>query len=145
MNYKDIPRIYIAGKLNDDACDYIKNVREMITTAEEVRKEGFAVFIPGLDLLAGLVNGTWNYEDYFDNSQPFLLNSNGVYVGTNWRTSRGTIREIKIADEGKVPVFFKETNGLKQMKEFFYGHSDWIEPFIISKPKDLEKICHTEK
>jgi len=44
-------RVYVAGKLNSDACGYIKNVHRMIIWAEKVRKAGFAVFVPGLDFL----------------------------------------------------------------------------------------------
>jgi len=132
------PRIYIAGKLEDSACNYIKNVHKMIRGAEEVRKEGFAVFIPGIDLIAGLVTGTWNYKDYFDNSQPWLDVSDGMYVLDNWRTSTGTIREMKRARDNKTPTFFQEKEGVEQMKQYFFGKEDWVEPFIISKPRDLE-------
>lgn len=133
-----MPKIYIAGKLSDNECKYIKNVHKMIKNAEKVRKEGFAVFIPGIDLLAGIVIGNWNYNDYFNNSQPWLKISDGMYVGSNWRKSNGTIREIKNAIEWKIPTFYRECKGIKQMKEFFFGKPDWVEPFIINKPKDLE-------
>ena len=140
LNSNNIPKIYIAGKLNSDACGYIQNLHKMIKSAEDVRKEGFAVFIPGIDLLVGLVNGNWKYDDYFDNSQPWLKASNGMYVLDNWRESKGTIREIKNARNWKIPIFYEECNGLKELREFFYGEPDYYEPFIISKPKDLEKI-----
>jgi len=132
-----MPKIYIAGKLNDLACNYIQNAHQMIKDAEEVRKSGFAVFIPGIDLLAGVVNGDWNYKDYFDNSQPWLEVSDAMYVG-NWRDSKGTIQEIKNARDWNVPTFFKECNGLYQMKKMFFGKKDYVEPFIMNKPKDLE-------
>ena len=109
-------RIYIAGRLNDMACDYIKNVHEMIKDAEEVRKAGFAVFIPGIDLLCGLVQGDWNYKDYFDNSQPWLDASHAVYVRSkDWEKSSGTSKEVLRAKNQNIPVFFKHENGLEQM------------------------------
>ena len=141
---KELPRVYIAGKLNDMASDYVKNVHNMIKNAEEVRKQGFAVFVPGIDLLCGLQTGNWDYKDYFDNSQPWLDVSDAIYVGESWRESGGTIREIKRAKDKMIPRFFKECDGLAQIKEFFYGMKDWVEPFYIDEPKDLEKIlCHT--
>ena len=113
-------RIYIAGKLNDMACDYTKNIHEMIKDAEEVRKAGFSVFIPGIDLLCGIVNGDWTYRDYFDNSQPWLDVSDAIYVRSkNWKSSPGTIREIKRATKQNIPVFFKHKKGLEKMKEYF--------------------------
>ena len=124
-------RIYIAGKLNDEACDYIENVRKMIINAEEVRKAGFAVFIPGIDLLCGLVNGNWTYKDYFINSQPWLLVSDGIYVqGKNWKESPGTLKEIQLAKEKRIPIFYQEDNGLKEMIYYFKKRPDWVEPDI---------------
>lgn len=132
------PKIYIAGKLNDMACDYIKNVHDMIKNADEVRREGFAVFVPGIDLLCGIQNGNWNYEDYFDNSQPWLDVADGIYIGLNWRESHGTLREIKRAQNNNQPIFFKELNGLYKMKKYFFGNVN-LNDYIINKPKDLEQ------
>ena len=113
-------KVYIAGKLNDMACDYIKNVHGMIKAAEEVRKAGFSVFIPGIDLLCGIVNGNWTYTDYFNNSQPWLDVSDAIYVRSkNWKSSSGTIREIKRAAKQNIPVFYKHKNGLEKMIEYF--------------------------
>jgi len=142
---KDKPKIYIAGKLNDDASNYIKNLHKMIKSGEEVRKQGFAIFVPGIDLLCSVVSGDWNYSDYFDNSQSWLKVSDGMYVLDNWRESKGTIREIKNAMNWKIPTFYKECNGLIELREYFYGEPDYYEPFTISKPKDLEEYlkCHT--
>jgi len=98
-------RVYVAGKLNAEACGYIKNVHNMIIWAEKVRKLGFAVFVPGLDFLQGLVFGNWDYKDYFDNSQPWLDAADAVFLCPDWETSEGTKREIKRASERNIPVF----------------------------------------
>lgn len=98
-------RVYIAGKLNDDACGYIKNVHRMIVAAEQVRKAGFAVFVPGIDFLQGLVFGNWDYQDYFENSQPWLDASHAVFLTPGWETSKGTAKEIERAKSQDIPVF----------------------------------------
>ena len=98
-------RIYIAGKLNDDACGYIKNMHRMITWGDRVRKAGFAVYIPGLDFLQGLVFGNYEYADYFDNSQPWLDASDGIFLVPGWEKSMGTKREIERAKQQEIPVF----------------------------------------
>ena len=98
-------RVYVAGKLNDDACGYIVNVHRMIIWAEKVRKLGFAVFVPGLDFLQGIVFGNWEYRDYFDNSQPWLDASDAVFLTPGWEASKGTIREIERAKSQGIPVF----------------------------------------
>lgn len=98
-------RIYVAGKLNSDACGYIKNIHQMIIWAEKVRKLGFAVFVPGLDFLQGLVFGNWEYQDYFNNSQSWLDASDAIFLVPGWETSEGSKREIQRAKEHNIPVF----------------------------------------
>jgi len=113
-------RIYIAGKLNDMACDYIKNLHDMIIDAEEVRKAGFSVYVPAIDFLQGATCGDWSYKDYFDNSQPWLDVSDAIYVRSkNWKLSNGTTREIKRGKEKNIPIFFKHKKGLEKMIEHF--------------------------
>lgn len=102
---KHMKRIYIAGKLNDDACGYIKNLHRMIKTARAVRRMGFAVYVPGNDFLEGLVAGDFDYPEYFDNSQPWLAASDAVFLTPGWETSEGTKREIEYARSLNIPVF----------------------------------------
>lgn len=108
-------RIYIAGKLNDMACGYIKNVNRMIKTAIEVQKHGFAVYIPGIDLLVGLVHGGMEYENYFNNSRFWLAASDAVFLTPGWETSEGTKKEIELAKSLEIPVF----ESLSRMVEYF--------------------------
>ena len=119
-------RIYIGGKLNDDAVGYIKNLHRMILNAEKVRKAGFAVFIPGLDFLVGLVLGNLDYKDYFENSQPWLDVADAVFVCPGSKQSKGTQKEIGRAKGKHIPVFysadklwryFNETKGQRQSRK----------------------------
>ena len=98
-------RIYIAGKLNDDACGYIKHLHRMIDTARKVRRAGFAVYVPGNDFLEGLVAGDFGYSEYFNNSQPWLAASDAVFLTPGWETSSGTKREIAYAKSLGIPVY----------------------------------------
>ena len=99
-------KIYIAGKLShDDAVGYIQNCNRMIVTAKLVRDNGYAVYVPCNDFLEGIVNGDFTYEDYFENSQPWLLSSDGVFLTPGWETSPGTKREMQLAIEHDIPVF----------------------------------------
>jgi hypothetical protein len=99
-------RIYVAGALSADACGYIQNCHRMIELARWVRRMGFAVYIPCLDFLEGLVAGDFQYNDYFDNSQPWLEASDGVVVQPiGAEASHGTQREIAHAEALGIPVF----------------------------------------
>ena len=110
-------RCYVAGRLNSDACGYIKNVHNIIIRAEEVRKLGYAVFVPGVDFLCGVVLGDWDYEDYFDNSQFWLDVSDCMFVTPGWEKSNGTKREIERATEKGIPVFYNLTELREFLKE----------------------------
>lgn len=98
-------RIYIAGKLNAMAVDYLHNVHLMMTEAEKVRLAGFSVYVPAIDLLMGIKFGYTKYEDYFDNSQPWLTVSEAVFLVPNWEDSEGTKREIIRAQAYGIPIF----------------------------------------
>lgn len=99
-------KVYIAGKLNDMAVDYIKNVHKMIGWAYKVRQLGFAVYVPCNDFLEGLVNGTFGYGEYFSNSQPWLAASDCVFVCPGYESSSGTLREIELATSLNIPVYY---------------------------------------
>jgi len=99
-------KVYVAGKLNDMATDYIKNCHKMIKCAEEVRKQGFAVYVPCIDFVMGMMFGSYDYNDYFDNSQPWLKSADAIFVCPGYETSTGTQREIATATERNIPVFF---------------------------------------
>ena len=110
-------RVYIAGKLNDDACGYIKNIHRMIKCAREVRQAGFSVYVPGNDFLEGLVDGDFNYEEYFCNSQPWLAASDAIFLVPGWETSEGTKHEIEYAEQLGIPVFDNLALLVKKLKE----------------------------
>lgn len=108
-------KIYIAGKLNDNAVGYIKNCHKMIKTAKQVREAGFSVYVPCIDFLEGLVDGSFEYGDYFDNSQPWLLSADAVFLTPGWGSSEGTKREISLANEYNIPVF----NDINMLTAYF--------------------------
>ena len=102
MNKK---RIYVAGPLNAMAVDYLKNVSNMMNEAEHLRRLGFSIYVPAIDLLMGIKFGYTGYNDYFDNSQPWLKVADAVYLCKGWENSKGTLKEIDTALENNIPVF----------------------------------------
>lgn len=115
-------KVYIAGPLNALAIDYLHNVHRMMTVAEEARLAGFSVFVPALDMLMGLKFGYESYNDYFDNSQPWLEVADAVLLVPGYESSQGTKREMKLAKSKGIPVF----ESLGQLMKYFHGHEDEI-------------------
>ena len=106
MGVKRRARVYIAGPLNAMAVDYLKNVHCMMRKAEEVRRLGYAVYVPAIDLLMGIMFGDYGYEDYFENSQPFLDVCDVMFVCEGWDKSNGTLKEIDRARSKGIPRCF---------------------------------------
>lgn len=102
MNKK---RIYVAGPLTALGVDYIKNHSNMMIEAEHLRRLGFSVYVPATDLLMGLKFGYTDIKDYFDNSQPWLLAADAVYLCKGWGDSEGSMREMETAMANGIPVF----------------------------------------
>jgi len=49
-------------------------------TAEHVRKLKCAVYVPCIDLQMGLKFGYYEYDDYFENSQPWLDAADAIFL-----------------------------------------------------------------
>lgn len=126
------PKVYIAGKLNDKAVNYLYNVHKMCTLAEKARKAGFSVFVPALDLFMGIMFGYNSYYDYFDNSQPWLKAADAVLLVDNWQDSKGTKAEIKMAMDHGIPVFMS----LDNMRKYFFGVYSMSPKLINEKVKE---------
>lgn len=98
-------RIYIAGKLSDDACGYIRNLHRMCMWAVTVKGKGFSVFVPGLDFLMGFLIGHWIYNDYFDNNQAWVECSDAIFLVPGWTESKGVQKELVLARKYNIPSF----------------------------------------
>jgi len=103
---KDMKLLYIAGKLNGDACEYIRNMNTMVNYAERVRQLGCAVTVPCNDFIQGAIIGEYNYDDYFDNNVELMKRCDAIALCPNWMGSKGVTREIEIAQDLKIPVLF---------------------------------------
>ncbi len=128
------PIAYIAGALNDMSCAYLSNVRKMILWAEKIRELGYAVFIPGIDLLCGIACEDWSYDVCFNNSQPFLAKADIVFVCPGWENSKGTKRELETAKNLSVPVYYGD-DGYAELNSKLED-AEWVT--LAEKPSDEE-------
>jgi len=99
-------KVYIAGALNStSAIGYLQNVSTMLEWSDAVLRQGFAVFVPALDLLMCIKYGDYTYDMVFQNSQAFLAVCDAVFVCPQSDNSKGTQREIVYAKMLCIPVF----------------------------------------
>ena len=124
-------KIYVAGPLNAMAVDYLKNVSNMMTEAEHLRRLGFSIYVPAIDLLMGLKFGYTDYSDYFNNSQPWLKAADALYLCKGWENSKGTKAEMETAMANGIPVF----DNPDQLVEHFADKSKVT--FIEELEKDI--------
>jgi hypothetical protein len=95
-------RVYVAGPLNALACDYLKNVHRFVAADRALRRHGLAPFNPALDLLTGILDGEFEYADYFEPNFAWLEAAEAVYLLDH---SPGADRECVRAVELGIPVF----------------------------------------
>jgi len=103
-------RVYVAGPLNGQAIQYVKNMHVMIDYADQIRRMGYSVFIPCLDVLVGLVFGNYEYADYADNNMAWVEVSDILFVCPGWESSKGTLAEIERAEVLNIPIIFSLTD-----------------------------------
>jgi hypothetical protein len=100
-------KVYVAGKLNDTAIGYIKNVHKMMVCANKLRKKGHSVFVPCLDILLGFLE--------------WLKCADVVYVVDGGRLSSGTIQEVGLAKELGILVTYESEADLKYFEGDDFG------------------------
>ena len=97
-------RVYIGGPLSgSNHIDYLKNVHKMIEVGDELRRLGFSVYLPCLDLLLGIYAGDMEYKDYQSLNAEWVSVAEALLVIDH---SPGTDAEIMIAASYKIPVFY---------------------------------------
>ena len=113
--------IYVAGALSaEHPLGYLENVAEFERDTVFFESQGFAVFSPAEDFLRmiarKLLNQETDMKKIYGNSMVFLERSDAVSVIPGWENSKGTIAEIRRAEELKIPVFYDKDDCVEYLR-----------------------------
>ena len=118
---KEIVRIYVAGPLSaSDPIGYLENVRRMVRVSVNLLNRGFVPFCPGIDLQYFLTRPedvTISMKAIKHYSLKWLEVCDAVVLCPGWKTSKGTLAEIKLAEELSIPVFYSISEFYNAEKE----------------------------
>lgn len=117
-------RVYVAGRyLADNVIDVLKNIGRGEKACAELFKLGFYPFSPWADrsFVTNNPDDVFTVEEFYKYSIAWLEVSDVMLVLPGFKTSGGTMKEIEIAAELGIPVFYT-VNGL-------IGHSDYSKGF----------------
>jgi nucleoside 2-deoxyribosyltransferase len=105
-------KVYIAGPYSaPDIISGLENIRRGMRMAARLLQHGVSVFCPWVDhqlFLQLRGNERISLETIQAHSIAWLKVSDAVLALRGWEKSRGTLAEIQVANECKIPVFFNE-------------------------------------
>lgn len=116
-------KVYVAGALSSKeksnrtptrvVVDYLQNVHKMCRVSGQLRKRGYAPYVPALDMLLGLTCGDWDEAEYRGLGMEFLEICDAVLVISD---SWGVQKEVERAIELGIPVY-------RSLEELYGGSS----------------------
>lgn len=102
-------RVYVAGAYSsDNVLGVLTNMRKGMRKATELFVKGYAPFCPWLDFHYTLMlqgEEQLTVPNYYDYSLAWMEVSEAVLLVDGWENSKGTLAEIKRAEELGIPVF----------------------------------------
>ena len=111
--------VYVAGAYSaNNVTTILNNMRVGMRAGTEVFLSGYAAFTPWLDFHYQLMlrdNENLEVKDYYEYSLSWLRKSDAILVLPNSENSVGTQKEIEVAKELKIPIFYN----LEDLKKVF--------------------------
>ena len=107
-SYKKRIRLYVAGQYSaDNVIDVLKNIGKGRKACAELFQLGFSPFCPWHDAAFIIDNpdAFFTVEQFYRYSIEWLKVSDAVLLLPGWKLSKGTLAEIKIAEELGIPIF----------------------------------------
>ena len=99
-------KVYVAGKYTDDNPEKIeRNIRKAELVGREIASRGIFVYVP--HMATAHWDNVNNYEYFTDLHMDFVLNwATDILVFGDWKTSKGTLTEIKMAKELGLNIWY---------------------------------------
>ena len=99
-------KIYVAGKYSaDNVIDVLHNIREGIKISAKLIKMGYSPFCPWLDHQFSFYEDI-SVEEYYKYSIDFLKVCDAMLVLPHSENSKGTQKEIIIAENMGMPIYY---------------------------------------
>jgi hypothetical protein len=103
--------VYVAGKISDpDPLQVFKNLSLGIEVSSVLVRMGYAVFSPFIDFQLFLHVRNNEHQITLqmiqDSSLAWLVKSDAMLVLPNYKTSKGTLKEIEIAKFYGIPIYY---------------------------------------
>lgn len=102
-------RVYVSGAYSgENVLSILRNIGRGEYYAGEIFKLGFAPFCPWHDKDYVIQNWYTDFliDQFYDYCISWLAVSEIMFVVPGWTESRGTKKEIEIARELKIPIYF---------------------------------------
>ena len=125
-------RIYVAGAYSsDNVLGVLTNMRKGMRKATEIFLKGYAPFCPWLDYHYTLMlqgDEQLTVPNYYEYSLAWMEVADAVLLVEGWENSKGTLAEIKRAEELGIPVFYPHEEEV--MDRFFKELKDGTKKIV---------------
>lgn len=102
-------KVYVAGAYSaDNVIDVLKNIGRGQQVCAELFSKGFAPFCPWHDksYVIDLPYDDFTVEQFYEYSIAWLKVSECMLVLEGYENSKGTLKEIEIAKEMNIPIYY---------------------------------------
>jgi hypothetical protein len=121
--------VYIAGPISGPNVEsWVRNLHRFFAMENMLWRHGFSPINPAADLIAAIMHGQYEYEDYLDKDESLVKRSDYIYMLPGWECSEGASREYAWALKAQVvPV-----ESIAQILRYVEAKGeDWIDALPV--------------
>ena len=112
-------RIYVAGPYSgNNVLDVLKNIGRGEEMCADLFILGFAPYCPwhNKSFVMTHFNNDFDVLNFYECCIAWLKVSDVMLVLSGWESSKGTLEEIKLAEDLKIPIFYSLEQLLKEVE-----------------------------